>query len=402
MSIVVQKFGGTSVADVEKIKAVAKRVVDSKKRIDHVVVVVSALGNTTDELLELARAVSVSPPEREMDMLLATGEQVSMALLAMAIKELGQEAISMTGHQVEIVTDRWHTKAKIRHVSTERLIEELRKDRVVVVAGFQGVTGEGEITTLGRGGSDTTAVALAASLHADFCEIYTDVDGVFTADPRLVPGAHKLEEVSFLEMLEMAATGARVLQSRSVEYARNYNVPLHVRSSFHSGDGTWVRSEDDIMEKAFVSAVTHDFGEAKVTIMGVPDRPGVAARLFGDLADANVNVDMIIQNVSEGARTDISFTVSQEDLEKAKKLIGEISESIGAEGCDFDEGIAKISLVGAGMRSHPGIAAGMFKTLADNDINIEMISTSPIKISCVVRREAGEKAVRALHEHFGL
>ncbi|MBK5093489.1 MAG: aspartate kinase [Actinobacteria bacterium] len=402
MSIVVQKFGGTSVADVEKIKAVAKRVVDSKKRIDHVVVVVSALGNTTDELLELARAVSVSPPEREMDMLLATGEQVSMALLAMAIKELGQEAISMTGHQVEIVTDRWHTKAKIRHVSTERLIEELRKDRVVVVAGFQGVTGEGEITTLGRGGSDTTAVALAASLHADFCEIYTDVDGVFTADPRLVPGAHKLEEVSFLEMLEMAATGARVLQSRSVEYARNYNVPLHVRSSFHSGDGTWVRSEDDIMEKAIVSAVTHDFGEAKVTIMGVPDRPGVAARLFGDLADANVNVDMIIQNVSEGARTDISFTVSQEDLEKAKKLIGEISESIGAEGCDFDEGIAKISLVGAGMRSHPGVAAGMFKTLADNDINIEMISTSPIKISCVVRREAGEKAVRALHEHFGL
>ena len=402
MSIVVQKFGGTSVADVEKIKAVAKRVVDSKKRIDHVVVVVSALGNTTDELLELARAVSVSPPEREMDMLLATGEQVSMALLAMAIKELGQEAISMTGHQVEIVTDRWHTKAKIRHVSTERLIEELRKNRVVVVAGFQGVTGEGEITTLGRGGSDTTAVALAASLHADFCEIYTDVDGVFTADPRLVPGAHKLEEVSFLEMLEMAATGARVLQSRSVEYARNYNVPLHVRSSFHSGDGTWVRSEDDIMEKAIVSAVTHDFGEAKVTIMGVPDRPGVAARLFGDLADANVNVDMIIQNVSEGARTDISFTVSQEDLEKAKKLIGEISESIGAEGCDFDEGIAKISLVGAGMRSHPGIAAGMFKTLADNDINIEMISTSPIKISCVVRREAGEKAVRALHEHFGL
>jgi aspartate kinase len=402
MSIIVQKFGGTSVADVEKIKAVARRVVDSKKRIDHVVVVVSALGNTTDELLELARSVSPSPPEREMDMLLATGEQVSMALLAMAINELGQEAISMTGHQVEIVTDRWHTKAKIRYVNTERLVEELRKDRVVVVAGFQGVTGEGEITTLGRGGSDTTAVALAASLHADCCEIYTDVDGVFTADPRLVPEAHKLEEVSYMEMLEMAATGARVLQSRSVEYARNYDVPLHVRSSFHGGEGTWVRSEDDIMEKAIVSAVTHDFDEAKVTVMGVPDKPGIAARLFGELADANVNVDMIIQNVSEGSRTDISFTVSLDGLEKAKKLIEDIGKSVGAEGCNFDEGIAKISLVGAGMRTHPGVAAGMFKTLADNDINIEMISTSPIKISCVVRREAGEKAVKALHEHFGL
>jgi aspartate kinase len=402
MSIVVQKFGGTSVADVEKIKAVARRVVDSKKRIDHVVVVVSALGDTTDELLELARAVSLSPPEREMDMLLATGEQVSMALLAMAINELGQEAISMTGHQVEILTDRWHTKAKISHVNTERLIEELRKGRVVVVAGFQGVTREGEITTLGRGGSDTTAVALAASLHADYCEIYTDVDGVFTADPRIVENAHKLEEISFMEMLEMAVTGARVLQSRSVEYARNYNVPLHVRSSFHAEEGTWVRNEDDIMEKAIVSAVTHDFSEAKVTIIGVPDRPGVAARLFRALADANVNVDMIIQNVSEKARADISFTVSLDDLEKAKKLIAEIGESVGAERFDFDEGIAKISLIGAGMRTHPGVAAGMFETLADNDINIEMISTSPIKISCVVRREAGEKAVKALHKHFGL
>lgn len=402
MSIVVQKFGGTSVADVEKIKDVARRVVDSKKRIDHVVVVVSALGNTTDELVELARLVSLTPPEREMDMLLATGEQVSMALLAIAINELGQDAISMTGHQVEIVTDSWHTKAKIRHVNTERIIAELRKGRVVVVAGFQGVTGEGEITTLGRGGSDTTAVALAASLHADYCEIYTDVDGVFTADPRVVPEAHKLEEVSYMEMLEMAATGARVLQSRSVEYARNYNVTMHVRSSFHGGEGTWVRSEDDIMEKAMVSAVTHDFGEAKVTVIGVPDRPGVAAKLFSELADANVNVDMIIQNVSEGARTDISFTVSLDDLEKAKKLIQEVSESVGAAGCNFDEGIAKISLVGAGMRTHPGVAAGMFTTLAENDINIEMISTSPIKVSCVVRREAGEKAVRALHKHFGL
>ncbi len=402
MSLVVQKFGGSSVADVEKIKNVARRVVDSKKRIDHVVVVVSALGDTTDELVGLAAQISKLPPEREMDMLLSTGEQVSMALLAMALNELGQDAISMTGQQVEMLTDTGHTKAKIRHVGAERVIQELRKGRVVVVAGFQGVTSEGEITTLGRGGSDTTAVALAAALHADYCEIYTDVDGVFTADPRVVPEAHKLEQVSYTEMLEMAATGARVLQSRSVEYARNYNVPLHVRSSFNVGEGTWVKSEDDIMEKAIVSAVTHDFDEAKVTIVGVPDKPGVAASLFGGLADSNINVDMIIQNVSEQARTDISFTVSQDDIEKVRQVTEEIVSALGAEGSNFDDNIAKISVVGAGMRTHPGIAAGMFKTLAENDINIEMISTSPIKISCVVRRDDGEKAVKALHDHFGL
>ena len=402
MSLVVQKFGGSSVADVEKIKNVARRVVESKKRIDHVVVVVSALGDTTDELVGLAARISKIPPEREMDMLLSTGEQVSMALLAMALNELGQDAISMTGQQVEMLTDTGHTRAKIRHVGAERVTMELRKGRVVVVAGFQGVTSEGEITTLGRGGSDTTAVALAAALHADCCEIYTDVDGVFTADPRVVPGAHKLEQVSYTEMLEMAATGARVLQSRSVEYARNYNVPLHVRSSFQSGEGTWVKSEDDIMEKAIVSAVTHDFGEAKVTIVGVPDRPGVAAGLFGALAEANINVDMIIQNVSEHSRTDISFTVSQDDLVRVRKVTEDIVESLGAEGSNFDDSIAKISLIGAGMRTHPGIAAGMFKTLADGGINIEMISTSPIKISCVVSRDQGEMAVNALHEHFGL
>lgn len=402
MSMVVQKFGGSSVADVEKIKNVARRVIEARKRIDHIVVVVSALGKTTDELVSLSRRISNSPPEREMDMLLSTGEQVSMALLAMALDDLGQDAISMTGQQVEIVTDTGHTRAKIHHVGAERVVQELRKGRVVVVAGFQGVTTDGEITTLGRGGSDTTAVALAASLHADYCEIFTDVDGVFTADPRLVAGAHKLEEVSCMEMLEMAVTGARVLQSRSVEYARNYGVPIHVRSSFHSGEGTWVRSEEDIMEKAIVSAVTHDFSEAKVTVVGVPDRPGAAARLFGSLAEANVNVDMIIQNVSEHARTDISFTVNRDDLEKVRKVTREIVESLGAEGAHFDENIAKVSLVGAGMRTHPGIAAGMFKTLADNDINIEMISTSPIKISCVVRQEDGERAVIALHEHFEL
>jgi aspartate kinase len=402
MSLVVQKFGGTSVGDVQKIKNVARRVAASKKRIDHVVVVVSALGDTTDNLVNLATQISGNPPEREMDMLLSTGEQVSMALLAMALNELGQDAISMTGQQVEMLTDTGHTKAKIRHVGADRVIQELRKGRVVVVAGFQGVTSEGEITTLGRGGSDTTAVALAAALHADYCEIYTDVDGVFTADPRVVPEAHKLDTISYPEMLEMAATGARVLQSRSVEYARNYNVPLHVRSSFHEEEGTWVKSEDEIMEKVIISAVTHDFSEAKVTVIGVPDRPGVAARLFGALADANVNVDMIIQNVSEQARTDISFTVSRDDLEKVRKVAGDIGEAVGAAGVDFDDDIAKISLIGAGMRSHPGIAAGMFQTLADNDINIEMISTSPIKISCVVRQQDGEKAVRTLHDHFGL
>ena len=402
MSLVVQKFGGSSVADVDKIKNVARRVVDAKKHIDHVVVVVSALGDTTDDLAKLAAQISRTPPEREMDMLLSTGEQISMALLAMALNELGQDAISMTGQQVEILTDTGHTRAKIRHIGADRVIQELRKGRVVVVAGFQGVTNEGEITTLGRGGSDTTAVALAAALHADYCEIFTDVDGVYTADPRVVPDARKIDLISYMEMLEMAATGAKVLMARSVEYARNYEVPLHVRSSFHSGEGTWVKSEDDIMEKAIVSAVTNDFGEAKVTIIGVPDEPGVAANLFGSLAEASINVDMIIQNVSEHARTDISFTVNKDDVDKVRPIADNLVSSLGAEGSNYDDDIAKISLIGAGMRTHPGIAAGMFKTLAENGINIEMISTSPIKISCVVRREDGESAVNMLHEHFNL
>jgi len=402
MSLVVQKFGGSSVADADKIKNVARRVVDAKKRIDHVVVVVSALGDTTDNLVDLAAQISGTPPEREMDMLLSTGEQISMALLAMALNELGQDAISMTGQQVEILTDTGHTRAKIRHIGADRVIQELRKGRVVVVAGFQGVTNEGEITTLGRGGSDTTAVALAAALHADYCEIFTDVDGVYTADPRVVPDARKIDLISYMEMLEMAATGAKVLMARSVEYARNYEVPLHVRSSFHAGEGTWVKSEDDIMEKAIVSAVTNDFGEAKVTIIGVPDEPGVAANLFGSLAEASINVDMIIQNVSEHARTDISFTVNKDDVDKVRPIADNLVSSLGAEGCHYDDDIAKISLIGAGMRTHPGIAAGMFKTLAENGINIEMISTSPIKISCVVRREDGESAVNMLHEHFNL
>lgn len=402
MSLVVQKYGGSSVANTERIKKVAKRVAEAKKRIDHLVVVVSALGDTTDELLSLARQVSPSPPEREMDMLLSTGEQVSMALLAMALNELGQEAISMTGQQVEILTDAGHTRARIRHIGAEKVIRELRRGKIVVVAGFQGVTTDGEITTLGRGGSDTTAVALAAALHADYCEIYTDVDGVFTADPRIVSGARKLDRISYMEMLEMAATGAKVLQTRSVEYARNYRVRLHVRSSFHEKEGTWVVSEDEIMEKPIISAVTHDFSEAKITVKGLPDEPGVAARLFGALAESNINVDMIIQNVGENSLADISFTVSQEDIQKASEVTLKVANQLGAADCLFDENIAKVSLVGAGMRSHPGVAASMFEALANEGINIEMISTSPIKISCVVRKEDGEKAVRALHEHFGL
>ncbi len=402
MSLVVQKYGGSSVANTERIKKVARRVVEAKKRIDHLVVVVSALGDTTDELLSLARQVSSSPPEREMDMLLSTGEQVSMALLAMALNELGQEAISLTGQQVEILTDSGHTRARIRHIGAEKVIRELRRGKVVVVAGFQGVSPDGEITTLGRGGSDTTAVALAAALHADCCEIYTDVDGVFTADPRIVSDARKIDRISYMEMLEMAATGARVLQARSVEYARKYGVRLHVRSSFHEKEGTWVLSEDEIMEKPIISAVTHDFSEAKITVKGLPDIPGVAAKLFGALAESNINVDMIIQNVGENSFADISFTVSQEDMQKAKEVTLKIAKQLGTEDCRFDENIAKISLIGAGMRSHPGVAASMFEALANEGINIEMISTSPIKISCIVRKEDGEKAVKALHKHFGL
>ena len=402
MSVVVQKFGGTSVGSTEKIKNVARRVAESKKRIDHLVVVVSAPGKTTDELVDLSKQISSNPPEREMDMLLSTGEQVSMALLAMALQELGVDAISMTGQQVNILTDTAHSKAKIRHVSTKRLTEELRRGKVVVVAGFQGVTGDGEITTLGRGGSDTTAVALAASLHADCCEIYTDVDGVFTADPRLVPNARKLDEVSYLEMLEMATSGARVLQPRAVEYARNYNVPLHVRSSFHEGEGTLVKSEDDIMEKAIISAVTHDFSEAKVTVSDVPDEPGIAAKLFTALADANINVDMIIQNVGENRKATISFTIEEDDIEKVRSAIEDVADSMGAKSLDFDKGIAKVTLVGVGMRSNPGIAAQMFRTLSERGINIEMISTSPIKISCIVREKDGEEALKSLHESFAL
>lgn len=402
MKITVQKFGGTSVADTGKIKNVARRVCETREKGDHVVVVISALGDTTDRLVKLAREISACPREREMDMLLSTGEQISVALLSMAIHELGYEAISFTGAQVGIVTDSAHTKAKILDVKVGRILEELEKGTVVIVAGFQGISPDDQITTLGRGGSDTTAVALAAALGADVCEIFTDVEGVFTADPRLVPEARKLARVSYEEMLEMAATGARVLQLRSVEFARNYGVVIHVRSSFSREEGTWISEGDERMEKAIISGVTHETEEAKVTVFEVPDKPGVAARLFQSLAEENINVDMIIQNVSEDQRTDISFTVGQQDLGKAAEISERVAKDLGAGGVAVDEDIAKVSLVGAGMRTHPGVAADMFSALAENDINIEMISTSTIKISCVIPAEDVKKAVSAIHKKFGL
>ncbi len=402
MGIIVQKYGGSSVADIERIKDVAKRIVKTKNQGNSVVVVVSALGDTTDNLLEMAYKMTSLPPERELDMLLATGEQVSVALLSMAIHSLGHEAISFTGQQVGIVTDAVHTKAKILDIHSERILSAIEEGKIVIVAGFQGVTGDNDITTLGRGGSDTTAVALAAKLKADICEIYTDVDGVYTADPHIAPSASKIAEISFDEMLEMAATGAKVLQARSVEFGRNHGVAIHVRSSFSDEPGTLIEEAGKIMEKAIISGVTHDVDEAKITILGVPDRPGIAAKVFRTLADANVNVDMIIQNVSEKGCADISFTVVKDDLDRAKDVVDKITVELKARGSTCDEGIAKISLIGAGMKTHPGVAADMFSVLAENNINIEMISTSSIKISCVISEKDVESAVKALHEKFGL
>lgn len=402
MAIVVQKYGGTSVGSTERIAAVARRLIAARERGDSVVAVVSAMGDVTDELVEKARAISSDPPEREMDMLLATGEQVTIALLAMAIHAQGHEAISFTGAQAGIVSDARHTKARIQEIHAERVREALDHGLIAIVAGFQALTPEGDITTLGRGGSDTTAVAVAAGLSADVCEIYTDVDGVYTADPRIEPRACKLDEISYEEMLEMAATGARVLQLRSVEFARNHGVVIHVRSSFNDNPGTIVREADDTMEQAIISGVTHDTSEAKVTIRDVPDRPGVAAEVFGRLADANVNVDMIIQNVSEAGTTDISFTTPKDDLVKAKKAVAAVVDHLGAREWTVDESVAKVSLVGAGMKTHPGVAALMFRSLADAGVNLDMISTSSIRVSCVISGEQVEAAVRALHEAFGL
>ncbi len=402
MALVVQKFGGTSVGDADRIKAVADHVARTRRQGSDVVVVVSAMGKTTDDLLRLADDVSSVHPPRELDMLLTSGERVSMALLCMALADLGVDAVSFTGSQAGIITDTDHTRAKILEVRGDRLREALAAGRVPVVAGFQGVSTDRDVTTLGRGGSDTTAVALAAALGADACEIYTDVTGVFSADPRVVPEARRLARVSFEEMLDIAASGGRVLALRSVEFARNHRVPLHVRSSFTWEPGTWVVEEDPAMENAIVTAVSHDTSEAKLTVTGVPDRPGLAARLFRALAERSVNVDMIVQNVSLHGTTDISFTVPKVDLATSVEVARGLAAEIGAGEVLADDGIAKVSLVGAGMRSHPGVSATMFETLAAAGINIEMISTSTIRVTCVVRADAVERAVQALHRAFEL
>jgi len=402
VALIVQKYGGTSVADPDRMRAVAEHIAFTKSHGHDVVVVVSAMGKTTDTLIKLANDVSATQPGREMDMLLTTGERISMALLCMALADAGIEAMSFTGSQVGIITDTSHGKAKILEVKGDRVRAAIADGQVCVVAGFQGVSTEKEITTLGRGGSDTTAVALAAALEADSCEIYTDVTGVFSADPRIVPQARKLSHVNFDEMLEMAGAGSKVLALRSVEFARNHNVPLHVRSSFTWEPGTWVTSQEPKMEDPIISGVVTDITEAKVTVIAVPDRPGVSATLFEPLAAANVNVDMIVQNTGHEGTTDISFTMPKSDMATAKDIVARVAAEIGATGVDHDSSIAKISLVGAGMKTSPGIAAKMFRTLADEGVNIQMISTSTIRISVVTAAADLERASRALHTAFGL
>ncbi|MFH0764157.1 MAG: aspartate kinase [Candidatus Omnitrophota bacterium] len=399
--ILVQKYGGTSVADVERIQNVAKRVVIARRGGYDVVVVVSALGDTTDRLIELAQKITAEPSERELDMLISTGEQVSCALLAMAIHKLGEDAISFTGAQVGIITDTAFTNARIIDINAKRIIEELKK-KVVIVAGFQGVSLNQDITTLGRGGSNLTAVALAKVLNAKSCEMYTDVEGVFTADPRIVAGAKKIDTLSYEEMFELASLGAQVLQPRSIEFAMKFGVPIHVRSSFSDKVGTIISKEVKAMEDIIVSGVALNKDEAKVTICDVPDKPGIAAKIFKDIAKENINVDMIVQNVSRTGATDISFTVPAGSLNKTIKVANQISGKVGAGEITFDKEIAKVSIVGIGMKSHSGVAANMFEALAEKGINIEMISTSEIKISCVVNKRKAEEAVRAIHEKFGL
>ncbi|MDQ3933465.1 MAG: aspartate kinase [Actinomycetota bacterium] len=413
---VVMKFGGTSVADGERIRNAAGRIVRAREQGDNVVAVLSARGKTTDELVAMAYEVSSRPHPREMDMLLSTGERISCALASMVINDLGHDAVSLTGSQAGIVTDTSHTKARILDVRTDRIDALLDEGKVVLVAGFQGTSAalkdeasgayevHGEVTTLGRGGSDTTAVALAAALGADVCEIYTDVAGVFSADPRIVPDARKLNHVSFEEMLEMSASGAGVLQLRSVEYARNHGVRIHCRSSFEDAPGTFVLTEEETLERPLVTAVTHSTSEARVTLLGVPDQPGIAGRVATTLADANVNIDMIIQNEpeSEGHRADMSFTVPRDELELAREALEPLVGEMGLGKVVTDAAIGKVSLVGAGMKSHPGVAAKTFSVLGDCGVNIEMISTSPIKISCVIREADVPTAVRELHSAFDL
>jgi aspartate kinase len=407
VGIVVQKYGGSSVADAESIKRVARRIVETKKAGNNVVVVVSAMGDTTDELIDLANQVSPTPAGRELDMLLTAGERISMALLAMAIGNLGHDARSFTGSQAGVITDEAHGRAKIIDVTPGRIVEALDAGAIAIVAGFQGVSQNGkDITTLGRGGSDTTAVALAAALGADVCEIYTDVDGVFTADPRIVPAARKRNRISYEEMLEMAACGAKILHLRCVEYARRYDMPIHVRSSFSQKDGTWIvnDSEVDPMEQAIIAGVAHDRSEAKVTVVGVPDKVGEAARIFEALSSAQINLDMIVQNVSAAATnlTDISFTLPRTDGQTAMNALERVKDEVGFDSLIYDDQIGKVSLIGAGMRSHPGITAKFFAALASAGVNIEMISTSEIRISVVVDEAQVDEAVSATHTAFEL
>jgi len=401
--LIVQKYGGTSVGSTEKIKAVAERIVETKKQGNNVVVIVSAMAGETDKLLGLADQISPNPDEREMDLLLSSGERVSAALTAIAINELGFKSISLTGRQVGIITDDAHTKARIERITGKRVRQALKEGATPVIAGFQGITGTSDVTTLGRGGSDLTAVAVAAALKADLCEIYTDVDGVYTTDPNLVPEARKLDKISYDEMLELASLGAKVLQTRSVEFAKKYGVPVVVRSSFSNNPGTLVVKEDKEMEKVVVSGVAYDKNQAKITAIAVYDRPGIAAKLFNAIADANIVVDMIVQNISgDGKATDISFTVPKTDSKKALRITEEIVAELGAKGVVLREDIAKVSIIGVGMRTHSGVAAKMFGTLAKHGINIMMISTSEIKVSCVIDSKYTELAVRVLHDAFGL
>lgn len=397
--LIVQKYGGTSVGSPERIARVADRIVATKRAGNDVVVVVSAMGHTTDELVDLANAVSAAPPAREMDMLLTAGERISIALVAMAIIDRGVDAVSFTGSQAGILTEGRHGEAKIAEIKGFRVRESLDEGKVVIVAGFQGVDPTTkEITTIGRGGSDATAVALAAAMSADVCEIFTDVDGVYSADPRIVPGARKLDEISFEEMLELSASGAGVLMSRSVEFGRRFNVPIHVRSSFNDHPGTWVK--ETTMEQAIISGIAHDTSEAKVTVRGLPDIPGVAARLFEPMADQGINVDMIVQNVAQDGTTDISFTIPKASVDPARAIAEHVAGELGAGAVEIDVAVGKVSLVGAGMKSHPGVAAKVFRTLADGGINIQMISTSTIRISCVVGGDDVNRAVQVLHDAF--
>jgi aspartate kinase len=399
--IVVMKFGGSSVSDADKIKNVANRVIAKREKGYNIVVVVSAPGDTTDDLIELAYKITKTPDDREMDMLLSTGEQMSISLLSMAIKSKGYDSISLTGAQVGIKTDKDHTRAKIREIDTKKIKKEISNDKIVIVAGFQGVTADKDITTLGRGGSDLTAVALAAVLKAYQCEIYTDVKGVYTTDPRMIAEAKKLNKISYEEMLEMAGLGAQVMQARSIEVAKKYNVVIHVRSTFSEEEGTLITTEDKAMEDVVVSGIAFDKNQVKFSISGVPDEPGIAAKIFHELAVNNVNVDMIIQSAAEDGKNDIAFTVHEQDLNKALDVLKSFKEKLSASFV-YDDRVAKISIVGIGMKSHTGVAAKMFTALANQGINIEMISTSEIKVSCVIRRDSVEKSVKALHKVFEL